>query len=97
MVVTIINKYMKITDYCDILNKEIKIIYYPNQNGRWSARIEFVEVLEGSLLVGSYGNSDTPYNAIKDYINKIKGKRIVFNAMMADKRQEFDVPKNLEY
>ena len=87
---------MNITDYADILNIEINVKYYPNQKNRWSASFHNAEMLEGSILISEYGNGSTPESAIEDYINIIKGKRLVFNAGGGLKyRREYDVPEGL--
>ena len=86
---------MNIEEYADILQKEIVIRRYPNQKNRYTASFDGCEVREGGMLSGTYGNSDSPTNAINDYVAKIKGKTIVFNAMTND-RVDYGVPETLE-
>jgi hypothetical protein len=87
---------MKFTEFCDVINKQIELIYYPNQNNRWSAKLVRGETMENNLLRGHFGDGSSPDEAIRNYIEGIKGTRIAFNAM-TDKRVEFVVPQNLEY
>lgn len=91
---------MNITDYADIINVNIKITYYHNQNYRWSACFEYADFLahEGSVILRSeHGNGESPVEAINNYIDLIKGKILVFDAMSGDKRREYKVPMGLEY
>jgi len=85
---------MKLQEYCDTLNIEIRIIYYPNQDNRWSAAFNCCEVSEGSMLISQYGDGNSPDEAIREYINCIEGKKIVFNAGSDDSR-EYVVPKGI--
>ena len=85
---------MSIQEFADIIRKELILIRYPNQRGRWSAKFDRCEVREGSLLKGEYGNGDTPDRAIAEYCSLIQGKVLVFDAMR-DSRQEFGVPEVL--
>lgn len=85
---------MDIQEYADVINANLKITRYHNQRGRWSAKFEFCEVKDGVMLVGEYGNGKNPTQAIDDYLKRILGKTIVFNAM-ADSRREFNVPATL--
>ena len=87
---------MDITDYCDIINTIIDVHYIPNQEKRWMAKFEDCEVMVRGMLAVYHGNGHTPDEAILDYIEQIKGKRIAFNAYR-DNRVEYDVPENLSY
>jgi len=87
---------ISIFNFADIINKEIIITYYPNQNGRYSANFEDSEIIEKGRehgLCGTYGTGTSPRGAIIDYCNKISGQRIVFNAMSDKYRQEFNIPE----
>ena len=89
---------MKITDYVDVISCNIKITYNHNPGCRWSASFEYAEVIEhaGSCMLASlYGNAETPDKALDDYVRKIRGKILVFNAWDADKRREYKVPEHL--
>lgn len=87
---------MNVTEYADVINRNIKMVYYHNQNNRWCASLENAEVIEGTMLASTYGNGSTPDEALKEYIKQIEGKTIVFNAMGGDKRREYKVPMNLK-
>lgn len=86
------NKTLSIYTYCDVIDCDLKVTYYANQNNRWSASIENCETKDGSILCGEYGNGDSPQSAIIDYIGRIQGKLIVINATSKEYRKEFTVP-----
>ena len=86
---------MNILEYCDILNVELDIKYYPNQGYRFTAQLYGAEVKDGSVLSSVYGTGTSPTCAIEHYILAIRGKRLVFNAADPSKRREYDVPKYL--
>lgn len=85
---------MDVTEYADVLNLEIVIRYYPNQEKRFCARFERVEIKEGSMLAGVSGNASTPGDAMRDYITQISGKLAVKNAY-GENRLEFTIPKSI--
>lgn len=88
---------MSILDYADVLNVNIVTMYYPNQNTRFCAHFEYAEIRTGSAgLLSEHGNGETPQAAINDYLNKIKGKLLILNAMSKDLRREFTVPTQIE-
>ena len=88
---------MKLTEWCDVVDAQLRVVYYSNQNNRWCAKIEGMECIEGSCLASIYGNGKTPYGAILDLIRKCGGKRVVFNAYQQKLRKEVNFPKNLEF
>ena len=88
---------MTATEYCDALNLEIHLTYYPNQRDRWTAsfgRCEVKDVPDSVFLCAAYGNGETPQLAIRDYIDKIRGKMLVVDAM-GDQRRIYTVPDSL--
>ncbi len=87
---------MYILDFADVIDKQIIIRYYPNQQGRFMAQFEGGEIKEGCCLVSHYENGLTPYEALSKYARSISNKKIVFNAMEDCGRQEFIVPQ-LDY
>ena len=87
---------MKFTDYLDSINKDLGIAYYNNQGRRFSAGIKGAEVKSGIMLLSTYGSGKTPDEAISDYVRRIAGKKLVFDATN-DNRTEFNVPETLEY
>jgi hypothetical protein len=85
---------MKITEWCDLLNLDIVILYYSNQKNRWCCKIEHLEIMENGCLVCSHGNAKTPALAVQAYVDKIKGTKVAINAMLPN-RVNYDVPLNL--
>lgn len=86
---------MNIQEYCDALNLDIIIRYYPNQNSRWCARIDRAEIAEGRMLISAHGNGDCPFNALADYLTRIRGKKIIIDSYGKDRR-EYIVPTSVE-
>lgn len=86
---------MNITEFSDAIGCEIHVTYYPNQGGRWWASFEGAEVKGELVLIGALGNGSTPEEAIKDYIDNIKGRVLVINGGQGDKRREHNVPDYL--
>jgi len=89
---------MKITEFADMIDEQIRLTYYPNQNMRWSASFERGEIKESpraTTLLSTFGDGKTPYEALKNLVPKIEGKTIVFNAM-GDNRKVFKVPRGLK-
>ena len=52
------------------------------------ADLEYVEIKKGCILEGAYGNGSTPEEAVCDYYNRIKGKKLVYRAMNKKYRRE---------
>ncbi len=86
---------MTLTEYCDALNIEIEVKYYPNQGNRWCAYFKDCETKSGSILTSSYGDAPTPSGAINNYLDEIKGKLLVFN-VGTPKRMELYFPATIE-
>ena len=85
---------MNIYEFADVIGKNIEIIRFANQKGRTIARFERSEIKKNSMLYSEYGEGKTVNEAMKNYVDKIKGKTIVFNSM-SDDRIEYNVPDNL--
>lgn len=86
---------MEIEKFTDIIGKNLKIIYYNNQD-RWVASFERGEIKKGGILVGEYGSGISPDIALSNYATRIRGKTIVFDAY-SEHRQEYQVPKDLTH
>ena len=89
---------MKITEYCDALNINMRIEYKPNADRGWRVRIDGAEVKENKSSVvacSEFGTGNTPEEAIADYVSLIKGKRLVINGLSAN-RQEYSIPNYIE-
>ena len=85
---------MNIYEFADVIDRELVIRRYPNQDNRFTAQFEHSETKinkSDCILAGSYGNGNTPEEALNNYIKEIQGKVLVFDAM-SDKRQEYVVP-----
>ena len=85
---------MNIYEFADIIDAQLEIRRYPNQNNRYIAQFSNCMVSEPAILVGLYGNAKSGKGAITDYVNKIKGQKIVFNSH-TPQRKEFIVPSTL--
>lgn len=87
---------MNLNEYADAINTEIILTRYPNQSGRWCAKFDRCELLEGSCLIAEYGTGTTPEAAMKNYLKQIEGGKIVFHAFDDKFRREFTVPLGIE-
>ncbi len=85
---------MNFYDWLDALNLQLVIKRYAQQNERWTAGIDRAEIKEDSILIGFYGSGYSAETATENYMNGIKGKILIMNAMSAA-RQEIKVPVNL--
>ena len=82
---------MKLTDYANAINKDLKMTYYANQESPWRISIDGLEIMDEGLLVSRFGHGQTPDEAILDYSELLSGEFIVFNPYSQD-RVEFTVP-----
>ena len=82
--------------FCDLINADLEIRRYSNQKERWVAQFDRCEVKDGCMLCGTYGEGRTPEEAINNYLDKIKGKVLVFNAFAKD-RVEYTMPMDVIY
>jgi len=80
---------MNVEEYCDALNVELKILYYPN--GHWSASIDHAMIKEGDVLRSVLGSGSTPDKALLNYIEIIRGRQLVLRAH-TDHQREYIVP-----
>lgn len=87
---------MKLEEYAQVIQKEIVIRFYPEAPSRWCARFDGGHVKEGIGLTGEYGDGSTPTEALFRYVDRIRGKVLVFDPMSPEKRREFGVPTTLE-
>lgn len=85
---------MKITEMSRTFDKKLNISY-PDVNGKWMAEFTSGEVMDNGMLSSNCGRGDSPYAALKDYVRKIAGKRMAFNAH-TDRRIELEIPRDLE-
>lgn len=86
---SIIDAKLDITGHCDF--NDLK-------NEVWSARFQDAEIkwnLDHYILYSVCGHGKNPLAAVKDYVEKIKGKVIVLNSMSANRRVHI-VPSTLK-
>lgn len=89
---------MNIEEYADILNLDLRILRYPNQDNRYCAAFERCETKDDAgsgMLTSTSGNGNSPAEAINDYIERIRGKLLVVNAYGNKERREYVVPKEI--
>lgn len=82
---------MNILEFADVIGKDIEIIYFSNQDGRFMAHFKHCETSDGCLLRGDHGNGKEAKLALNDYSSQISGEKIVFGAF-SDNRIEYSVP-----
>lgn len=58
---------------------------YREQN-RYYARFDGCEMKDGAMLVGNIGDGSTPEEAVKAYLDEIRGRTIVKRAYHEDRR-----------
>jgi hypothetical protein len=85
---------MTIFEFADIIDKDILVTRFANQDERWCAYFKGCEVKGDSVLIGEHGNGKTPMVALSEYVAKIRGKIIVFNSLRGN-RMEYSVPKSI--
>ncbi len=100
---------MNIEELGDIIKTDLIIRRYANQNNRYMCQFEHAETKvneRDSILTGTYGNGDSPEDAIYKYVDKIRGLFLVVNAMgdnvvmktysTPSSRNVFGVPDDLQ-
>jgi len=91
---------MTINDFADTLNLRIEIhrrCNFSDKNATWYASFDNVEIKDGPILKGEYGNGANPTQALRDYVERIKGKLIVHHAFSKELRREFNVPDSITF
>lgn len=90
---------MTIYELSDLLDIDIVVRRYAGQNNIWRVEFDHVEIKDNEhscILQGITGNANTEIiDAIKDYVSRIRGKWLVYNAMDKQKRKEFRIPSDL--
>lgn len=89
-------KRINLFSFLDYIGCNLVLRRYSNQDDRWIAKIEDCVVKKGEALVGYYGTGKYPDQAINDYVQNIKGKLIIINAVSPN-RKEFKVPELLYF
>lgn len=85
---------MTLEEFADIINVDINLTRYANQDNRWCASFESAEIMRGGCLLSTYGDGTTPQEAISEYTEIIAGQKIAVGAY-TDNRREYTVPKNI--
>ena len=94
----LMEKLMDIFQFADEIGKELIIRRYPRQS-RFICEFvngEIKERMDSCALVSEYGDGKTVNDAVLNYVDKIRGKILVFNAMSSNLRIVLLVPKNLK-
>lgn len=60
---------------------------------RFFARFRRVDITDGAVLTGAFGNGNTEDEAIANYAARISEQRLVVDAFKEDKRREIMSPK----
>ena len=68
--------------------RQLHLTITEQSDNRWTASFDGIEVKEGPILRGVYGDGTTPLGAVSDYIRQIRGQPLVHNAY-SKKRREF--------
>ena len=84
---------MTILEFAEVVGVHLEMLY-PDTAGQWYVHLKGAETKEGGMLHSKSGRGRTPDEALKSYVEEIKGDRIVIKAY-GDGRQEFNVPKTL--
>jgi len=61
---------------------------------RWHASFQDVEIAEGGFLRSTFGDGETPEDAIAVYAREIEGRKLVYCAYRPERR-EFTAPNDL--
>lgn len=81
-------------EYVSLLIEQDIKIYYNRSLQLWMARFVNGEIMRSRCLSTEVGRGRNPIEALEDYVMKIKGKRMAFNASSTT-RVEHEMPKEL--
>ena len=81
--------------FCDIIDAELIVRRYPNQQDRWTAQIDHSQIKEDMMLISAYGDGTTPREALSAYLDQIRGKLLIIHAFDEKLRREYHVPENI--
>lgn len=85
---------MTIEEFADVIQTDLLIRRYSNQQNRYTCCFERSEVKISGGLLGAHGNGKSVALAISDYIDQIRGQCLVIGAYSKERR-EFGVPESL--
>ena len=60
---------------------------FKNYHERICVKYQGAEVKDGAFLIGEYGTGIDFESACDDYLNKIRGKKLVFNACSNNRKE----------
>ena len=73
------------------IQPQLKIFMRTNwkeKESRFYASLENTETTDGFILCGEYGDGATPEEAMRNYYNRIVGKKLVYRAYSDEYRRE---------
>ena len=79
----------------DLIGADLIVRRYANQKSRWMVTFEHGDTkdsVDDPLLTGTTGNGTTPFDALRDYAERIAGKILVLNGGDEKRRREFAMP-----
>jgi hypothetical protein len=88
---------MSLTEFAETYDLTLEVNERPIVKGsrrKFWVRFKRTEVKDRGLLIGETGDGPSEYVAIVDYVGKIAGRTIVFDAY-GSSRQEIQVPRDL--
>jgi len=86
-----INNMDRLTDISKALSAKIILEKYNDIriDRQYQCYLEYVEIKDEVILSSVSGSGATQEDAIEDYMNQIKGKLLVHNAMQSDRKEVF--------
>ncbi|TSC88875.1 MAG: hypothetical protein G01um10143_772 [Parcubacteria group bacterium Gr01-1014_3] len=85
---------MTIFELAELIDADL-VVTKTDENGYY-AKFEHGELTDGSILMSECGRGRSPNGAIREYIQKIRGQRLVIDAYK-ETRREFVIPVTLVY
>lgn len=89
---------MTLADLVKLLETQIEL-RYPDANGFWYAKVARCETkshADSRIIGGSIGRGSLPAVALSHLAAELRGKLIVRDAMVAERRVELRVPEDLQ-
>ena len=88
-----------IREFCKMQGLDINVVFRshlfdsPNDPALFYAKIDKVDVREGGMLRGSFGNGNNPQEAIDNLCREYSGRSLVFDAFNEKlmQREEVDI------
>jgi hypothetical protein len=86
---------MRLEEACDLLGLTVEIHrrrHPPDAHSWWYAYVRHIEIRDGGILRGVYGDGATPNEALESLATRLSGQPLVW-AAGTDKRREFTMPQ----